>query len=69
VRIKIKGPLIQRRNQVDTSSTTDQRLLDSRGPADWVHTDPWRVVSITTLRRTPRAGGKPWGLLTDRFAV
>nr|WP_302477570.1 TIGR00730 family Rossman fold protein [Aeromicrobium stalagmiti] len=28
------------------SSTTDQRLLDSRGPADWVHTDPWRVLRI-----------------------
>ena len=24
----------------------DQRLLDSRGPADWVHTDPWRVLRI-----------------------
>ncbi|MCH1868018.1 TIGR00730 family Rossman fold protein [Nocardioides sp. CFH 31398] len=28
------------------SSTTDQRLLDSRGPTDWVHTDPWRVLRI-----------------------
>ncbi|MBU1801219.1 MAG: TIGR00730 family Rossman fold protein [Actinobacteria bacterium] len=46
MRIKMKGPLIQRRNQVDTSSTTDQRLLDSRGAADWVHTDPWRVLRI-----------------------
>ena len=27
-------------------STTDQRLLDSRGSADWVHTDPWRVMRI-----------------------
>lgn len=27
-------------------STTDQRLLDSRGDADWVHTDPWRVLKI-----------------------
>ncbi|HET7532646.1 MAG TPA: TIGR00730 family Rossman fold protein [Nocardioidaceae bacterium] len=27
-------------------STTDQRLLDSRGPSDWVHTDPWRVMRI-----------------------
>ena len=34
-----------RRRQVQTS-TTDQRLLDSRGPADWVHTDPWRVLRI-----------------------
>ncbi|QIX28809.1 TIGR00730 family Rossman fold protein [Nocardioides sp. JQ2195] len=34
-----------RRSQVD-SGTTDQRLLDSRGPSDWVHTDPWRVLRI-----------------------
>jgi len=34
-----------RRSQVQTS-TTDQRLLDSRGPTDWVHTDPWRVMRI-----------------------
>ncbi len=27
-------------------STTDQRLLDTAGPADWVHTDPWRVLRI-----------------------
>jgi hypothetical protein len=27
-------------------STTDQRLLDSRGPVDWVHADPWRVLRI-----------------------
>ena len=27
-------------------STTDQRLLDSTGDADWVHTDPWRVLKI-----------------------
>jgi hypothetical protein len=27
-------------------STSDQRLLESRGPADWVHTDPWRVLRI-----------------------
>jgi uncharacterized protein (TIGR00730 family) len=34
-----------RRDQVE-DSTTDQRLLDSRGPSDWVHTDPWRVMRI-----------------------
>src|SRR5512133_1016293 len=34
-----------RRDQVD-EGTTDQRLLDSRGPSDWVHTDPWRVMRI-----------------------
>src|SRR4051812_409158 len=28
------------------ATTTDQRLLDSRGPSDWVHTDPWRVLRI-----------------------
>ncbi|XBO45693.1 TIGR00730 family Rossman fold protein [Pedococcus sp. KACC 23699] len=27
-------------------TTTDQRLLDSRGPSDWLHTDPWRVMRI-----------------------
>jgi uncharacterized protein (TIGR00730 family) len=40
-----KGPVTLRRQQVE-SSTTDQRLLDSRGPSDWVHTDPWRVLRI-----------------------
>ncbi len=35
-----------RRGQVDDGTTTDQRLLDSRGPTDWVHTDPWRVLRI-----------------------
>jgi uncharacterized protein (TIGR00730 family) len=45
VRSKQKGPVIQRRDQVD-GSTTDQRLLDSRGATDWVHTDPWRVLRI-----------------------
>ena len=27
-------------------STSDQRLLDSRGPKDWTHTDVWRVMKI-----------------------
>ncbi len=45
VRSKSKGPVIQRRDQVD-GSTTDQRLLESRGPTDWVHADPWRVLRI-----------------------
>jgi uncharacterized protein (TIGR00730 family) len=40
-----RGPVILRRAQVQ-SGTTDQRLLDSRGPSDWVHTDPWRVLRI-----------------------
>jgi uncharacterized protein (TIGR00730 family) len=45
MRSKFKGPVIQRRDQVD-GSTTDERLLDSRGASDWVHTDPWRVLRI-----------------------
>ena len=42
---KRKGPTVLRGRQVDLS-TTDQHLLDSRGPTDWVHTDPWRVLRI-----------------------
>ncbi len=34
-----------RGDQIPTS-TTDQHLLDHRGPSDWVHTDPWRVLRI-----------------------
>jgi uncharacterized protein (TIGR00730 family) len=34
------------RSGFKSGSTTDQRLLDSRGPSDWVHTDPWRVLRI-----------------------
>jgi uncharacterized protein (TIGR00730 family) len=26
--------------------TTDQRLLDERGPTSWLHQDPWRVLRI-----------------------
>src|SRR5215210_7272309 len=40
-----KGPVTLRRKQVETT-TTDQRLLDTRGPTDWVHADPWRVLRI-----------------------
>ena len=40
-----KGPVQLRRGRIP-ESTTDQRLLDSRGQADWVHTDPWRVLRI-----------------------
>ena len=42
---KNRGRMVMRRSQFE-SSTTDQRLLDSRGPSDWVHTDPWRVMRI-----------------------
>jgi uncharacterized protein (TIGR00730 family) len=40
-----RGPITFRRSQIP-GSTTDQRLLDRRGPSDWVHTDPWRVLRI-----------------------
>ncbi|HSV38573.1 MAG TPA: TIGR00730 family Rossman fold protein [Nocardioidaceae bacterium] len=42
---KISGRLILRGRQVK-ESMSDQRLLDSRGPTDWVHADPWRVMRI-----------------------
>ncbi len=35
-----------RRGHARIAGTTDQRLLDSRGPAEWVHADPWRVMRI-----------------------
>ena len=41
----VQGPVVMRRSRVPRS-TTDQRLLDSRGAADWLHTDPWRVMRI-----------------------
>src|SRR6187399_2656050 len=40
-----RGPTTLR-GELVPGSTTDQRLLDSRGPTDWVHTDPWRVLRI-----------------------
>ena len=43
---KQRGPVVLRRQQRIEHSTTDQRLLDSRGHTDWVHTDPWRVLRI-----------------------
>ena len=45
-REKQRGPVTLRRDQAVEGSTTDQRLLDSRGQSDWVHTDPWRVLRI-----------------------
>ncbi|MGB2838708.1 MAG: TIGR00730 family Rossman fold protein [Actinomycetes bacterium] len=44
-REKRRGPVVLRRGQVQRS-TTDQRLLDSTGPSDWLHADPWRVLRI-----------------------
>ena len=44
---RYQGPVRLRGNRSQSDdSTTDQRLLDSRGPSDWVHTDPWRVLRI-----------------------
>jgi uncharacterized protein (TIGR00730 family) len=43
--VRQSGPVFQKGRMVK-STTTDQRLLDSRGPSDWVHTDPWRVLRI-----------------------
>jgi uncharacterized protein (TIGR00730 family) len=42
---KFRGPVMLRRDRVEPG-TTDQHLLDGRGPSDWVHTDPWRVLRI-----------------------
>jgi uncharacterized protein (TIGR00730 family) len=40
-----RGRVRLRRKQVP-ATTTDQHLLDSWGPSDWVHQDPWRVLRI-----------------------
>ncbi len=42
---QFQGPVRRRRSQV-RHETHDQRLLDSRGPSDWAHSDPWRVMRI-----------------------
>ncbi|MFI0483759.1 TIGR00730 family Rossman fold protein [Actinomadura sp. 9N215] len=44
-RSRRQGPAMLRGRAVP-QTTTDQRLLDGRGPADWVHADPWRVLRI-----------------------
>ncbi|HYV77901.1 MAG TPA: LOG family protein, partial [Streptosporangiaceae bacterium] len=44
-RIRRQGPAMLRGKAIPLT-TTDQRLLDRRGPSDWVHTDPWRVLRI-----------------------
>ncbi|MDO5711741.1 MAG: TIGR00730 family Rossman fold protein [Micrococcales bacterium] len=40
-----RGPVTLRGHHVP-SKTSDQRLLDDRGRADWLHTDPWRIMRI-----------------------
>ena len=47
LRGRFKGPVFTR---TEDATTTDQRLLDSAGGAEWVHTDPWRVFGSA---RTP----------------
>jgi uncharacterized protein (TIGR00730 family) len=44
-RVRRQGPAMLRGRAIP-KTTTDQRLLDRRGPSDWVHTDPWRVLRI-----------------------
>jgi uncharacterized protein (TIGR00730 family) len=40
-----QGPAVVRGRLVP-ESTHDERLLDRRGPAEWLHMDPWRVMRI-----------------------
>ncbi|RAY14529.1 TIGR00730 family Rossman fold protein [Actinomadura craniellae] len=40
-----QGPVMLRGKAVP-QTTTDERLLDERGPSDWLHADPWRVLRI-----------------------
>src|SRR6202161_4924541 len=44
-RVRRQGPAMLR-GEFIPNTTTDQRLLDRRGPSDWVHTDPGRVLRI-----------------------
>lgn len=61
--VKHRGPVMLRRDRKTGVTTSDRRLLDQRGPADWVHTDPWRVLRIQSefiegfgaLAEVPRA--------------
>src|ERR1700684_4628599 len=44
-RLRRQAPATLRGKHIP-KTTTDQRLLDWRGPSDFVHTDPWRVLRI-----------------------
>jgi uncharacterized protein (TIGR00730 family) len=44
-RMHRQGPATLRGKAIP-QTTTDQRLLDTRGPSQWVHEDPWRVMRI-----------------------
>lgn len=43
---RVQGPAIRRDVSTQPCVTHDQLLLQSRGPTDWVHSDPWRVLRI-----------------------
>ena len=46
---RTRGPVVLRGGEPDPrieGTTTDQRLIDTRSPGDWVHSDPWRVLRI-----------------------
>lgn len=43
---KHKGSVVLRRGRNTETSTSDQRLLDERGPGNWIHSDTWRVLRI-----------------------
>jgi uncharacterized protein (TIGR00730 family) len=59
----MRGPIQLRGDLKRGADTTDGHLLDGRGPTDWVHTDPWRVLRIQSefvegfgaLAEVPRA--------------
>ncbi|MFD1811552.1 TIGR00730 family Rossman fold protein [Rhodococcus gannanensis] len=61
--VKHRGPIMLRRERKAEATNADRRLLDQRGPSDWVHTDPWRVLRIQSefiegfgaLAEVPRA--------------
>ena len=43
--IRHKGPLELRRKAAKVTMS-DRTLLDTKGPGQFVHTDPWRVLRI-----------------------
>lgn len=44
--VHLRGPMLVRRDQRESRTTTDSRLLDKNQDTDWLHTDPWRVLRI-----------------------
>lgn len=41
----MRGPVITR-NETQSQSTYDQRLLERSADHDWMHADPWRILRI-----------------------